>query len=104
MDNDNNGALDFGEMLQALKELGVLDGIQVIPWSSVEDSCFNCPSSKIVMHVSATCTLLCLGEDFCLFSRSRWHCTHIHVAGSHRMCAVLDFLSVAMQRILMSCI
>lgn len=30
MDNDNNGALDFSEMLQALKELGALDGFQVI--------------------------------------------------------------------------
>lgn len=29
MDNDNNGALDFEEMLQALQELGVLDGIKV---------------------------------------------------------------------------
>lgn len=29
MDNDNNGTLDFSEMLQALKELGALDGFQV---------------------------------------------------------------------------
>ena len=29
MDGDNNGALDFSEMLQALQELGVLDGIKV---------------------------------------------------------------------------
>lgn len=27
---DNNGGLDFSEMLQALQELGVLDGIQVL--------------------------------------------------------------------------
>lgn len=29
MDADNNGALDFNEMLQALKELGALDGLPV---------------------------------------------------------------------------
>ena len=29
MDADNNGALDFGEMLQALQELGVFDGVTV---------------------------------------------------------------------------
>lgn len=44
MDGDNNGALDMSEMLQALQELGVLDGIKVS---------LPCPGALLIFSVKA---------------------------------------------------
>ena len=53
MDSDNNGALDFSEMLQALKELGALDGFQVSRERMVSSVASN-TKSKVDVRKAAT--------------------------------------------------